>query len=204
MTDEVNAYHGLKSHGTRGRYRQGCPCDECDEANKAYHRDRRQKITETGRVIKRPAWAARLAWHGTPDRYFQGCNCKSCKRAYNLWRRVRYEGGVGYTKKPAECLTDVNKPAFTRLMRDILAPDDEITAAILAKIHKRVQARISREFHDLPTGSPTTAAKEISQMTFEQIKALMQPDVPSLAQTRRKHTPMHMVQTIDGLLPLVV
>lgn len=184
---ETQTYHGLKPHGTRGRYRQGCSCERCDEANKAYYRNRRQKIAETGRVIKRPAWAPRLAWHGTPERYFQGCHCDSCKRAYNLWRRVRYEDGAGYTRKPVECLTDVNQPAFTRLMRDILAPDDEISAAIMAKVRARVQARLSRDFHDAPTGPPVAAAKEISTMTLEQINALMQPDIPSRAQTQRKY-----------------
>jgi hypothetical protein len=81
-------------------------------------------------------------------------------------------------------------------MRDILAPDDEITAAIIANILRRVQARLSLDYHGIPHSLSSKASIEISKMSYHQIEMLMQPDTPSLSQTQRR---IHVRDFIFGV-----
>lgn len=192
----------LRPHGTRGRYTQGCRCGLCRKALRDYHqawRDRKRAagLTSSGKppvvrqkrqkldVVARKSLS--LARHGTVERYRQDCTCRSCTRAYSLYLRITKD--FPSAKDPVKHLTSIYEPGFARLMRDILKPDDELTAAIKERIRKRVQKRLSCDFHGTRSGPSTTAAKEISAMPYDQIKILMQPGIPSIAQTRRRfHT----------------
>lgn len=187
------SYHGLKPHGTEARYKQGqgCRCEPCVLAHRAYQksladRNRAKGLTSVGkpyspRVVK-------LARHGTVERYHQRCTCHECKRAYNIYRRVRYHypSAIDSVKN----LTDIQHPGFVRLMRDIVGPDDELSVAIMEKVRSRVRARLKREFYGLPDGPSTTIAEEIDSMSWDQIRWLMQSEIPSLAQTRKRHRSM--------------
>lgn len=183
----------LRPHGTRGRYKQGCHCDLCTTAQRAYQqawRDRNKAVglTSNGTVpIVRPKRIAirslSFARHGTVERYRQNCTCKPCTRAYDLHQRIVQT--FPSVKEQTKSLTSTYEQGFVRLWRDILGPDDELTAAILERIRKRVQRRLSREFYGTQCGAPTAAAKDIAAMSYDQIKMFMQPGIPSIAQTRR-------------------
>lgn len=102
-----------------------------------------------------------------------------------MYRRVI--GDWPSVRRPAQALTEIGS-GFYRLVIDILAPDDDVSAAIRAKVRARAEARRRR---DLAT--PSSAAIEISRMSREQIEELMRSDIPSAAQTRRGRGPARAV-----------
>ena len=83
-------------HGDVRRYRQGCRCDACREANRLYHAEWRA-------TSRRDPSRADRAGHGKPNTYRQyGCRCDACRAANSAdvaaWRARRREraesGGV--------------------------------------------------------------------------------------------------------------
>lgn len=163
-------YASPQPHGTPDRYRQGCACDECRKAWRLYH----QAYRAAHPAKRKPRRKRRLHSHGTVKRYWQRCRCDRCSRAFNLWRRVvRQYPSVG---DPVAALTDPAGPAFWQLVQ-LIPP------AAREACRRRAEDRWTRE----QAAAPSRAGAEIARMTTRQIEALMQPDIPTPAQTRRRH-----------------
>lgn len=77
-------------HGTRSRYiHDGCRCDACRTANRAYLREWEAKR-------QRPTLTDDDSRHGTVNGYKHfGCRCEPCKEAKRLQQQARYlsDGG---------------------------------------------------------------------------------------------------------------
>lgn len=86
-------------HGTRAGYsgtskRQGCRCEQCREANRAYLAER-----------------VRVATHGVRSTYTMGCRCDQCREAQRLYHlanrdRPSYRRAQREAKAHIETLKD--------------------------------------------------------------------------------------------------
>lgn len=112
--------------------------------------------------------------HGTTERYRRcRCRCHPCVRAWTVYRHVVADWPA--VRDPVPRLTDPCGPAFWRLVA-LIPPH------VRAACRRRAEERWARE----QAAAPSRAGAEISHMTPGQIEALMHPDIPAPAQTRRR------------------
>ena len=114
------------------------------------------------------------------ERYREGCRCRRCRRTGRLHREV-VSGRTA--RKAATVLTDPSHPGFAQLAALVFTP------RMRWVIHRRALERMERDL----AASPVRAAEEIDRMSFEQIESLMQPGIPSPAQTRRGGRPVVLI-----------
>lgn len=89
----MKAGDGDERHGTLNGYvNQGCRCDECREANRAYNMARRQERAD-GKSISE--WSRQRGHTGGPRKHNAStysnwkCRCGECADAYAAYRRQR-------------------------------------------------------------------------------------------------------------------
>lgn len=86
------------NHGTRSRYNDGCRCDACREANRAYAESRRRAA---GAVPLEDYIAEHRATdHGRAAVYQRGCRCEEC-RAWNSREGEKKRRRAGAKAVPA-------------------------------------------------------------------------------------------------------
>lgn len=80
----VLSVNGAKvKHGTHARYRKGCRCDECREANRKYHLKERWK-RRCKIVLGEPVP------HGLSGYINHGCRCDVCRAVKSVQNAERY------------------------------------------------------------------------------------------------------------------
>lgn len=77
-------YVSAAEHGTRSRYKAGCSCQPCRDAEAAYQASRYRRQVPV--QIRPPMRAA----HGTRSRYVAGCLCPACREAERVYQAARW------------------------------------------------------------------------------------------------------------------
>jgi len=136
-------------HSTRARYKAGCRCVDCTEANRVYNRAYFDRLKRVANETGQPMYAN--CQHGRQQTYNRGCRCEQCSRVEaERHQRKRARKKYGLPTAPRLPQSVPLAPLVERVAIHLGRPADQISQHDFAQavgVHQRTVCRWMQNGH---------------------------------------------------------